>query len=353
MYDFMKCILVVLFSQVALGVIAAQEKGLPEKYLKLGNDAVLVSVNGYELTKGNYEGLVQVKLRKVMSKRPNLAQRQKDNLEEKFRRSDYQNFIPLALFATESMRLGLKPSEEHRKALKSRYVASYGNPGERFEDFCARLPPLERNAVTNFFELDLLNQTYLQTTMATQLVVSAEEVSNQVAVTVAYNSRMALTNQLICAQASNVLARARAGADFSELADEYSQDDQKEPGGDIGFCTASDFSLEAPSYWENIVSLRPGEVTDVMKTEDGFEIVKFLGEKEDVYGDGSVIARHLARIVWRRAIIFDEDYEFIKRELTRERRSEVVGAAARRLRQKADVKYPCGEDVLYPSRKKK
>ena len=167
------------------------------------------------------------------------------------------------------------------------------------------------------------------------------------------NQRMTLTNALIYAQASNVLARARAGADFSELADEFSQDEGMEPGGDLGFCAGDDFALESPMYWENIVCLKPGEITDVMESDEGIEIVKFLGEKEDVYGDGSKFERHLARIVWHTAIIFDTDENFIRKEMEKERKNDVIKAAVAELQKKAKIVYPHGEDIVISARKRK
>ncbi|MCQ2389792.1 MAG: peptidylprolyl isomerase [Kiritimatiellae bacterium] len=328
-------------------------KGTRETYSSLNSDSVLVEVNGIKLTKGQYEGQIMAKLSFAKAKVGTIADHKFQMLKTRFREKEYQNFFPMALLASEAKRMNFVPTKEERLKLQEKYALSYGKKGMSFKQLCSFDKGVNCHVIEEMLELDLWSQHYIKTALATQMLVSAEAISNQVAQTIAYNARMVQTNIHIYAEATNVLARARAGADFSELADDFSQDEEKNPGGDLGFCTADDFSMEAPVYWESIVCLKPGEITDVMTTDDGIEIVKFLGDKEDVNGDGTVFARHLARIVWRTAIIFDEDPEFIKRELIKERQEEVIGNTIRDLRKKAIIKYPYGEGIVFPTRKRK
>lgn len=332
---------------------AAKSSQGSDVYSALKDADVLVSVNGANLTKGDLEGQLKIKIKAAKSRAKKLATEREANLIARLKESTYRAFLPLALFASEAKKLNIVPDSSHRTHQERKYCATYGNGCKTVDEMYSKMEPVEASAIKNLFELDILSQSYISTVLSTQMVVTAEEVSNQVATTIAYNQRMSLTNAIIYAQASNVLARARAGADFSELADEFSQDDEKEPGGDLGFCTADDFSLETTTYWENIVCLKPGEITDVMESEDGIEIVKFLGEKEDVNGDGSKFARHLARIVWHTAIIFDTDDKFIRKEMEKERKNEVIHAAVVELQKKATIVYPHGEDVVFHSRKQK
>ena len=322
-------------------------------YSSLNESDVLVSVNGIDLTKGDLEGQLKIKIKMAKSRVKKLSEEKETYLSKRLKESSYFTFVPLALFASEAKKFGAAADSSHRIQVERKYCSTYGGGCKTVEEMFSKMEPLETAAIKKLMELDLLSQSYISTVLSTQLVVTAEEVSNHVARTIAYNARMTLTNALIYAQASNVLARARAGADFSELADEFSQDDEKEPGGDLGLCTADDFSLETPSYWENIVCLKPGEITDVMESEAGIEIVKFLGEKEDVYGDGSQFARHLARIVWHTAIIFDTDEKLIRSEMEKERRNDVLQKAVMELQKKATIVYPHGEDVLFPSKRRK
>ena len=342
----------VLLGAVSLCGAPNIEKGT-QGYLSLKDSDVLVSVNGMDLTKGDMEGQLKIKIKVAKSRTKKFAAEKEANLSARLKESVCQTFIPLALFASEAKKRNIVPSDSHRMQLEQKYCATYGSGSKTAAEMYSKMDPVESSAIKHLFELDLLSQSYISAALSTQMVVSAVEVSNHVARTIAYNQRMSLTNALIYAQASNVLARARAGADFSELADEFSQDEEKEPGGDLGFCEADDFALESPTYWENIVCLKSGEITDVMESDAGIEIVKFLGEKEDVYGDGSHIARHLARIVWHTAIIFDEDEKLIRKEMEKERKNDVIKAAVTELQKKAKLVYPHGEEIIPGSRKRK
>jgi peptidyl-prolyl cis-trans isomerase SurA len=75
-------------------------------------------------------------------------------------------------------------------------------------------------------------------------------------------------------------ARLRAGDDFASLAQEYSEDPRTAAGGgDMGFLPASTLNSN-PALQKAITSLRPGEMTGILRGLDGFHIVKLLGKEE-------------------------------------------------------------------------
>ncbi|MBZ5514476.1 MAG: peptidylprolyl isomerase [Acidobacteriia bacterium] len=75
-------------------------------------------------------------------------------------------------------------------------------------------------------------------------------------------------------------ARLRAGDDFATVAQEYSEDARTSSnGGDMGFLPASALD-SSPALRKAITSLRPGEMTPVLRTTDGFHILKLLGKEE-------------------------------------------------------------------------
>ena len=76
-------------------------------------------------------------------------------------------------------------------------------------------------------------------------------------------------------QAEDVLAKAKAGADFAELAKQYSQDSTASNGGDLG---RFGHGVMTPAFETAAFALQPGQISDVVETQFGFHIIK-LEEK--------------------------------------------------------------------------
>ena len=75
-------------------------------------------------------------------------------------------------------------------------------------------------------------------------------------------------------------ARLRAGEDFAVMAQEYSEDPKTASGGgDMGFVPAS--SLDSnPQLKRALHSLKVGQISPILRTAEGFHIVKLLGREE-------------------------------------------------------------------------
>ncbi|HSP96220.1 MAG TPA: SurA N-terminal domain-containing protein [Candidatus Dormibacteraeota bacterium] len=76
-------------------------------------------------------------------------------------------------------------------------------------------------------------------------------------------------------QAEEVLAKAKGGADFAELAKQYSQDSTAAGGGDLGSFARG---VMTPPFEAAAFALEPGQVSDIVETQFGFHIIK-LEEK--------------------------------------------------------------------------
>ena len=79
------------------------------------------------------------------------------------------------------------------------------------------------------------------------------------------------------AQAEQVLKEAKAGGDFAALAKKYSQDDSNaQQGGDLDFFGRG----RMVAAFENAAfALKPGEVSDLVKTEFGYHIIKLTDRR--------------------------------------------------------------------------
>jgi peptidyl-prolyl cis-trans isomerase D len=78
-------------------------------------------------------------------------------------------------------------------------------------------------------------------------------------------------------QAGELLAKAKAGADFAKLATQYSEDTgSKTKGGDLDFFPKGQM---VPEFDKVAFSLKPGEISDVVRSQFGYHIIKVTDHK--------------------------------------------------------------------------
>jgi peptidyl-prolyl cis-trans isomerase SurA len=72
----------------------------------------------------------------------------------------------------------------------------------------------------------------------------------------------------------------QAGADFSELAMDYSEDSSASTGGDIGFVGESSLNQSDPALKRAVLAMKPGEVSNPIQTKDGaYSILKLIAKE--------------------------------------------------------------------------
>jgi peptidyl-prolyl cis-trans isomerase SurA len=82
--------------------------------------------------------------------------------------------------------------------------------------------------------------------------------------------------------ANAIVDSLRHGADFSLMAKRYSQDVTASSGGDLGASYPRGTFL--PAFEEAAFKLKPGEISDVVETEQGFHIIKLIERRgEEVH----------------------------------------------------------------------
>ena len=75
-------------------------------------------------------------------------------------------------------------------------------------------------------------------------------------------------------------ARLKQGEDFAMLAQNYSEDPSTTPnGGDLGFMGESALDKVSPELKKLVLSLQPGQMTPVIRTPSGFQILKMISKE--------------------------------------------------------------------------
>jgi peptidyl-prolyl cis-trans isomerase D len=78
-------------------------------------------------------------------------------------------------------------------------------------------------------------------------------------------------------QAEDLLAKVRAGADFGKLASQYSEDEaSKAKGGDLDYFNKGQM---VPEFDKVAFSLPPGQISDLVKSQFGYHIIKVVDKK--------------------------------------------------------------------------
>jgi len=77
-------------------------------------------------------------------------------------------------------------------------------------------------------------------------------------------------------KANDLLKQIRAGADFEEIARKYSDGPSAQQGGDLGVFKRGTLAKELE---DKTFAMKPGEVTDVIRTKQGYVILKVIGHQ--------------------------------------------------------------------------
>jgi peptidyl-prolyl cis-trans isomerase SurA len=88
------------------------------------------------------------------------------------------------------------------------------------------------------------------------------------------------TNEAEAGRKAALLARKlAAGADFSELAMDYSEDSSASTGGDIGFIPESSLNQSDPALKKMILAMKPGAVSQPIPVKGGYRILKLIAKE--------------------------------------------------------------------------
>ncbi|WP_422448452.1 peptidylprolyl isomerase [Thermoanaerobacterium sp. DL9XJH110] len=241
---------------------------------------VVASVNGEYILKSDFEEQVlQVKKILEANGQDFTTQEGKKNLQD-IRKKVLDSMIKdvLALQQAEKQNVTLKQGEL-QEAISQ--IETYHGGKEALDNYLKE-QGMDRKKFENIVKQQLLIQN-LKEKLTGDIKVTDDEVKKY------YNDNrdsFKLPSPEIRAshillpteeEAKKVLSELKAGADFAELARKYSTDPgTKDKGGDLGYFGKGQM---VPEFEKAAFSLKPGEVSDVVKTKYGYHIIKVTGER--------------------------------------------------------------------------
>jgi peptidyl-prolyl cis-trans isomerase D len=214
------------------------------------------------------QGLLEEKFRRLVTDGVSVGPHE---LEEQFRYQNEKVKLDYALIKPEDLESKITPDEAAIKAYYEQNRSRYTVPEKRVVEYGL----LDQEKIRQSVEVseDELKAKYMQNIQDYQVPnrVHAEHI-----LFMTVGKTDAEVDE-IKKKAADVLQQAKKGAKFDELAKKYSEDPgSKDKGGDLGWLVQGQTVAE---FEKAAFSLQPGQVSDLVKTQYGFHIIKVL-EKE-------------------------------------------------------------------------
>jgi peptidyl-prolyl cis-trans isomerase SurA len=140
---------------------------------------------------------------------------------------------------------------------------------------------LAKISITDEDVADFYNKNKAQFNVAeTQYHVAQIVITSRPDPTVHNRKNDKATNEAEAGRKAALLARKlAAGADFSELAMDYSEDSSASTGGDIGFIPESSLNQSDPALKKMILAMKPGAVSQPIPVKGGYRILKLIAKE--------------------------------------------------------------------------
>ena len=192
-----------------------------------------------------------------------------DELEEEHRRRNEKIKLELVTLTADDYRDRVATTDEEVAAYFEEHKESYRVPEQRKVRYLLVDVESLREAVTvagrdveRAYDEQIEQYSTPEEVQASHILFSTE----------------AADEDAVRARAEQILEEARSGADFAALATEHSEDEgSATQGGDLGLFGRGRM---VPEFEEVAFSLEPGAISDLVKTQFGFHIIKVTERQE-------------------------------------------------------------------------
>ncbi len=216
------------------------------------------------------QGLVEEKFRKLITDGISASPAE---IQQEFKSQNEKVKLDYVLIKPEDLESKITPTESDIKAYYEQNKAKFQIPEKRVIRYALLdLTQLRQNTVVTDDELKVVYQQNIQQFQVPNRV-HAEHI---LLMTVGGKTDAEVAE--IKKKAEDILAQAKKkGANFEDLAKKYSEDPgSKAKGGDLGWVLQGQ---TVPEFEKAAFSLNKGEISDLIKTQYGFHIIKVLDKE--------------------------------------------------------------------------
>src|SRR5882762_7854498 len=214
------------------------------------------------------QGLLQDKFKKLVTDGVSVGP---SELQDEFKYKNEKVKLDYAFIKPEDLEAKITPDEAEIKAAYEKNRSRYQIPEKRVVRY--GLVDLNQLRQTAQVSDDELKVQYMQNIQQYQ-VANRVHVEHVLLMTVGKTDAEV---EEIRQKAEDVLKQAKKGAKFEDLAKKYSEDPgTKDKGGDLGWLVQGQ---TVPEFEKAAFSLQKGQISDLVKTQYGFHIIKVLDKE--------------------------------------------------------------------------
>ena len=218
------------------------------------------------------QGLLEEKFRKLVTDGISVGPAE---LQDEFRYKNEKVKLDYALIKPEDLEGKISPDEAEIRTAYEKNKSKYQVPERRV----VRYAVVDINQIRQSLQVsdDMLKQQY-QANIQQYQVPNRVHVEHILFMTVGKTTDAEVEE--VKKKAEDVLKQVKKGGKFEDLAKKYSEDPgSKDKGGDLNWITQGQ---TVPEFEKTAFTLNPGQVSDLVKTQYGFHIIKVL-EKETAH----------------------------------------------------------------------
>ena len=214
------------------------------------------------------QGLLQDKFRKLVTDGISVGP---SELQDEFNYKNEKVKLDYVFIKPEDLEAKITPDEAEIKAAFEKNKSRYQIPEKRVAQFgLIDLNQLRQNTHISDDELKAQYQRDIQQYQVPNRVHAEHILLMTVGKTDAEVEE-------IRRKAEDILKQGRKGANFEDLAKKYSEDPgSKDKGGDLGWITQGQ---TVPEFEKTAFSLDKGKISDLVKTQYGFHVIKVLDKE--------------------------------------------------------------------------